>query len=171
MGGDHPVRAVRDDCPPVVPQPKKRGEAMKHVRHNGKTLLMTLLALGCMASVIMWPQWRDEVRAQTPPEVLLSCIPETFSICNWNTHCVTTVGQPGGQLAEVERCCLYQITADQCSSETTTCVNNQIRFLHASCQPDGPVVPDLSSVGIVALLATVIALGTFRRKSAASRAV
>jgi hypothetical protein len=32
-------------------------------------------------------------------------------------------------------------------------------------------VPDLSSVGIVALLATVIALGTFRRKSAASRAV
>jgi len=40
---------------------------MKNVRHNGKTLLMTLLVLGCMALVIMWPQWRDELRAQTSP--------------------------------------------------------------------------------------------------------
>ena len=104
---------------------------MKHVRHNGKTLLMTLLALGCMALVIMLPQWRDEVRAQA--QSAESCIPETFSRCDTTIHCMTTVGQPGGQLAEVERCCFYNVTANQCNRETTNCVNTSVRRLGASC--------------------------------------
>ena len=37
---------------------------MKCVRHNGKTLLMITLALGCMALVLLWPKWRDELHAQ-----------------------------------------------------------------------------------------------------------
>src|ERR671924_215571 len=42
---------------------------MTSVRHNGKTLLMTILAIGCMALVLLWPQWRDEVRAQTSSDI------------------------------------------------------------------------------------------------------
>jgi hypothetical protein len=36
---------------------------MKQIRHNEKTLLLMTLAIGCMALVLLWPQWRDELRA------------------------------------------------------------------------------------------------------------
>jgi hypothetical protein len=43
---------------------------MNSVMHQGKTLLMTTLAIGCMATVLLWPQVRPELRAQ-----------ESISIC------------------------------------------------------------------------------------------
>jgi hypothetical protein len=37
---------------------------MTRVRHKGKTMLLITLALGCLALVFLWPQWRNELRAQ-----------------------------------------------------------------------------------------------------------
>jgi hypothetical protein len=51
---------------------------MTSVRHNGKTLLMTILAIGCMALVLLWPQWRDEVRAHVSDGQETSCFCEVF---------------------------------------------------------------------------------------------
>jgi hypothetical protein len=46
---------------------------MTHVRHHGKTMFMTTLAVSCMALVLLWPQWRDELRAQVYPDVERIC--------------------------------------------------------------------------------------------------
>jgi len=37
---------------------------MTRARHTGKPLLMTVMIIGCLALVILGPQWRDEIRAQ-----------------------------------------------------------------------------------------------------------
>jgi hypothetical protein len=46
---------------------------MRSDRHKGKTLFMTTLAIGCMALVLLWPQWRDELRAQTTDGSFFCC--------------------------------------------------------------------------------------------------
>jgi hypothetical protein len=58
---------------------------MKNVRHNGKKLLITTLAIGCMALVLVWPHWRTELRAQesTPEEVTTDVRVDTVCVC----HC------------------------------------------------------------------------------------
>jgi hypothetical protein len=37
---------------------------MKHTRITEQKLILVTLALACMALVAVWPQWRDELRAQ-----------------------------------------------------------------------------------------------------------
>lgn len=59
--------------------------------------------------------------------------------------------------------CIYEVQQchQQCREDFVDCQYN-------NCKGN---LPDLSTVGIIALVATVTALGAFRRKSAASRAV
>jgi hypothetical protein len=37
---------------------------MKRIRYNAKKLLVITLTMGCMALVLVWPQWRNELKAQ-----------------------------------------------------------------------------------------------------------
>jgi hypothetical protein len=56
---------------------------MKRVRHTARTILMTTLVIGCMALALMWPQWRDEVRAQISagPSCNCNCSILSVAIC------------------------------------------------------------------------------------------
>ena len=77
---------------------------MKSIRHNGKTVLMTILAIGCMALVLLWPQWRDEVRAAGLSE-RAGCL----------AQCVFLEGPPIFENVVQENCTAF------CSSRATSC--------------------------------------------------
>jgi hypothetical protein len=69
---------------------------MKQIHHNGKTLLITTFAIGCMALVLLWPQWRGGLQAQgygietyqidTP----VNC--NDYCSSNWTMHWACAIG-------------------------------------------------------------------------------
>jgi hypothetical protein len=68
---------------------------MKRVRHNGKKMLVTLLAIGCMALVFLWPQWRDEARAQAQTAPGFQCFSDADCAAGVRCNDAHQCGPPG----------------------------------------------------------------------------
>jgi hypothetical protein len=123
---------------------------MKSVKHTGKTLLMTTLAIGCMALVLLWPQWRDEVRAQVSPGSQVSCsrdvdCPRPFNRCNRNSRTCEVLNPcdfdkdcPEGQGCKDHKCvddkCMCVCTCNR--GNTTTSFDNPTCSQTACAQLD-----------------------------------
>jgi hypothetical protein len=110
---------------------------MKRIDHNEKTLLIMTLAIGCMALVLLWPQWRDELRAQQyeEPQAILvfpvcclySCpaSPEQEKACSESSRrgrCLLppmTVGVPStaGGCSPVAGCDFINVIMGSCFSD------------------------------------------------------
>jgi len=97
---------------------------MKRGRGKGKTMLMTILAIGCMALVLMWPQWRDELRAQVYPGARSECVVryECISHNLWKvTWCCEVEVVGDSQVVNPDRCDFFpEPLPASCDTPTTT---------------------------------------------------
>lgn len=81
---------------------------MKSIRHNAKTLQVTTLAIGCMALVVLLPQWRNELQA------------EGYNVCPGDA--IVSLNQPSTH--EVNRMTCASFTAfTACSGELSALTN------------------------------------------------
>jgi hypothetical protein len=96
---------------------------MKPIKHNGKTLIVATLAIGCMGLVLLWPDWRAELQALEYP---MSCGLVSQSSCFNSPVCQLTIPPilSGTQLV----CC-----------ENT--VNDDCTLTSNNCGIAGPVIP------------------------------
>ena len=110
---------------------------MKRVSHNGKKILLMLLVIGCMALVLLWPQWRDELRAEgasaencsQEEAVALSAQCRQSSTCSEEAAARARAGHPGclpGKTLKAN--CVARIPVDG-PCELTSCT------LELTCEP------------------------------------
>jgi hypothetical protein len=95
-------------------------------RINGKIPLVTTLATGCVAMALLWPQWRDELRAQEYP-VQENINQQQGAIYTSGRYCcmteMTCTGQGTNRVCTGMNCTLIEndTQAQLCGGEVRTC--------------------------------------------------